>query len=39
MVAIPNNQLAEMADYDRALQWVRKNVTSYNYKSGGVNIK
>lgn len=38
VVAIPNNQLAAMNDYDRAKQWVRKNVTRYNFK-GGVNIK
>lgn len=38
MVAIPNNQLAEMNNYDRALQWVRKNVTRFTFK-GGVNIK
>ncbi|KAL1338626.1 hypothetical protein HN51_033241 [Arachis hypogaea] len=38
MVAIPNDQLAAMTSYDRAVQWVRKNVTSYNFK-GGVNIK
>ena len=38
MVAIPNNQLAEMNDYDRALQWVKKNVTRYNFR-GGINIK
>jgi len=38
MVAIPNNQLSEMNDYDRAMQWVKKNVTSYNFR-GGVNIK
>lgn len=38
MVAIPNDQLAAMNNYDRAVQWVRKNVTSYNFK-GGVNIK
>ncbi|KAK7267073.1 hypothetical protein RIF29_19737 [Crotalaria pallida] len=38
MVAIPNVQLADMTDYDRARQWVRKNVTSYSFK-GGVNIK
>ncbi|KAI9120309.1 hypothetical protein K1719_007342 [Acacia pycnantha] len=38
MVAIPNNQLAEMNDYDRAKQWVKKNITRYNFK-GGVNIK
>ncbi|KAL5079132.1 hypothetical protein RYX36_007553 [Vicia faba] len=39
MVGIPNNQLLEMTNYDRALQWVRKNITRYNFKSGGVNIK
>lgn len=38
MIAIPNNQLAEMNNIDRALQWVRKNVTRYSYR-GGVNIK
>ncbi|KAJ1433225.1 X8 domain [Sesbania bispinosa] len=38
MVAIPNNQLAEMNDYGRAKQWVRKNVTRYNF-NGGVKIK
>ncbi|XP_028761241.1 glucan endo-1,3-beta-glucosidase 8 [Neltuma alba] len=38
MVAIPNNQLAAMNDYDRAKQWVKKNITRYNFK-GGVNIK
>ncbi|KAI9093674.1 hypothetical protein K1719_027123 [Acacia pycnantha] len=38
MVAIPNNQLAAMNDYDRAKQWVRKNVTRYNF-NGGVKIK
>ncbi|XP_057437679.1 glucan endo-1,3-beta-glucosidase 8-like [Lotus japonicus] len=38
MVAIPNNQLAVMNDYGRAKQWVRKNVTRYNF-NGGVNIK
>ena len=38
MVAIPNNQLSEMNDYDRAMQWVKKNVTSYNFR-GEVNIK
>ncbi|CAI8595267.1 unnamed protein product [Vicia faba] len=39
MVGIPNNQLLDMTNYDRALQWVRKNITRYNFKSGGVNIK
>lgn len=38
MVAIPNNQLAVMNDYKRAQQWVKKNVTRYNFH-GGVNIK
>lgn len=38
MVAIPNNQLAEMNDYGRAKQWVKKNVTRYNF-NGGVNVK
>lgn len=38
MVAIPNNQLAEMNDYARAKQWVKKNVTRYNF-NGGVNVK
>ncbi|KAK4343865.1 hypothetical protein RND71_036959 [Anisodus tanguticus] len=38
MVAIPNDQLSAMNDYDRAKDWVRRNVTRYNFK-GGVNIK
>lgn len=38
MVAIPNNMLATMTSYDSAKQWVKKNVTRYNF-SGGVNIK
>lgn len=38
MVAIPNNQLADMNSYDRAKQWVKKNVTRYHF-SQGVNIK
>ncbi|XP_009793269.1 glucan endo-1,3-beta-glucosidase 8-like [Nicotiana sylvestris] len=38
MVAIPNDQLLTMTDYDRAKDWVRRNVTRYNIKSG-VNIK
>lgn len=37
MVAIPNDQLNVMGSYDRAKDWVRKNVTRYNF-SGGVNI-
>ncbi|PHU22564.1 Glucan endo-1,3-beta-glucosidase 5 [Capsicum chinense] len=38
MVAIPNDQLSAMNDYDRAKDWVKRNVTRYNFK-GGVNIK
>ncbi|PQP91705.1 glucan endo-1 3-beta-glucosidase 8 [Prunus yedoensis var. nudiflora] len=38
MVAIPNDQLAFMAEYKRAKEWVRRNVTRYNF-NGGVNIK
>lgn len=38
MVAIPNNQLADMNDYGRARKWVQKNVTRYNF-NGGVKIK
>lgn len=38
MVAIPNDQLSAMNDYDRAKDWVNRNVTRYNFK-GGVNIK
>ncbi|XVE62900.1 hypothetical protein DITRI_Ditri06bG0156600 [Diplodiscus trichospermus] len=38
MVAIPNDQLLAMNSYDRAKQWVRRNVTRYNF-NGGVNIK
>lgn len=38
MVAIPNDQLAVMNDYDRAKAWVRRNVTRYNF-NGGVTIK
>ncbi|KAL6272010.1 hypothetical protein ACE6H2_022702 [Prunus campanulata] len=38
MVAIPNDQLAVMAEYKRAKEWVRRNVTRYNF-NGGVNIK
>ena len=37
MVAIPNDQLKVMTSYDRAKDWVRKNVTRYNF-DGGVNI-
>lgn len=38
MVAIPNDQLQVMANYGRAKEWVRRNVTRYNF-NGGVNIK
>ncbi|KAJ4823205.1 hypothetical protein Tsubulata_007559 [Turnera subulata] len=38
MVAIPNDQLAVMGDYDRAKDWVKRNVTRYNF-NGGVKIK
>nr|DAD30179.1 TPA_asm: hypothetical protein HUJ06_031647 [Nelumbo nucifera] len=38
MVAIPNDQLAVMNDYDRAKDWVKRNVTRYIF-NGGVNIK
>ncbi|CAI9086816.1 OLC1v1020732C1 [Oldenlandia corymbosa var. corymbosa] len=38
MVAIPNDQLETMNDYDRAKSWVKKNVTVYMF-NGGVNIK
>lgn len=38
MVAIPNDQLSAMGSYDRAKEWVRRNVTRYNF-NGGVNIK
>ncbi|EEF36935.1 glucan endo-1,3-beta-glucosidase 8 [Ricinus communis] len=38
MVAIPNDQLAAMNDYDRAKDWVKRNVSIYNF-NGGVNIK
>lgn len=38
MVAIPNKELLDMNSYDRAKQWVKRNVTRYNFK-GGVSIK
>ncbi|KAJ3674772.1 hypothetical protein LUZ60_005388 [Juncus effusus] len=37
MVAIPNNMLEMMTDYDSAKKWVDKNVTRYNF-DGGVKI-
>jgi len=38
MVAIPNNMLDMMTDYDTAREWVHKNVSAYNF-DGGVSIK
>lgn len=38
MVAIPNNMLGYMIDLDTARQWVKHNVTRYNFQ-GGVKIK
>ncbi|OAY41952.1 glucan endo-1,3-beta-glucosidase 8 [Manihot esculenta] len=38
MVAIPNDQLAAMNDYKRAQDFVKRNVSIYNF-NGGVNIK
>ncbi|XP_042481341.1 glucan endo-1,3-beta-glucosidase 8 [Macadamia integrifolia] len=38
MVAIPNNMLADLNNYNKAKQWVKRNVTRYNF-NGGVNIK
>ncbi|ERM93550.1 glucan endo-1,3-beta-glucosidase 8 [Amborella trichopoda] len=38
MVAIPNNQLEAMNDYETAKRWVDRNITLYNF-DGGVNIK
>ncbi|KAG5552201.1 hypothetical protein RHGRI_010329 [Rhododendron griersonianum] len=38
MVAISNDQLADMTHYDRAKKWVQRNITHYNF-DGGVNIK
>ncbi|KAG6597709.1 Glucan endo-1,3-beta-glucosidase 8, partial [Cucurbita argyrosperma subsp. sororia] len=38
MVAIPNDQLSAMGDYQRAQKWVQRNVTRYNF-DGGVTIK
>lgn len=37
-VAIPNNQLGAMNDYDTAKKWVDRNVSRYNF-DGGVTIK
>ncbi|XP_030526009.1 glucan endo-1,3-beta-glucosidase 8-like [Rhodamnia argentea] len=38
MIAIPNGELAAMNSYDRAQEWVKKNVTTYNF-TGGVDVK
>ncbi|PRQ45959.1 putative glucan endo-1,3-beta-D-glucosidase [Rosa chinensis] len=38
MVAIPNDQLEAMTNYARAKEWVRRNVTRYNF-NGGVHVK
>ncbi|CAN6322344.1 unnamed protein product [Urochloa humidicola] len=38
MVAIPNVLLDRMTDYDTAKEWVRRNVSRYNF-DGGVTIK
>ncbi|KAI3453712.1 hypothetical protein Pfo_010375, partial [Paulownia fortunei] len=34
MVAISNDQLAVMDSFDRAKQWVRRNVTRYKFNGG-----
>uniref|UniRef100_A0A0D9W014 glucan endo-1,3-beta-D-glucosidase n=1 Tax=Leersia perrieri TaxID=77586 RepID=A0A0D9W014_9ORYZ len=38
MVAIPNVMLDTITDYDSAKDWVRRNVSRYNF-DGGVSIK
>jgi hypothetical protein len=38
MIAVPNDMLAAVGDYGRAQEWVKKNVTKYDF-DGGVNIK
>jgi hypothetical protein len=38
MVAVPNDLLAAVSDYDRARAWVKENVTRYAF-DGGVNIR
>ncbi|KAL1554544.1 glucan endo-1,3-beta-glucosidase 8-like [Salvia divinorum] len=38
MIAIPNAELSAMNNYNRAKEWVRRNVTRYNFQ-GGVTIK
>lgn len=38
MLAVSNQELKTMADFDKAKEWVKANVTKYTNK-GGVNIK
>lgn len=38
MVAIPNDQLSSLTSFSRAEDWVKRNLTRYNF-DGGVNIK
>ncbi|XP_062197696.1 glucan endo-1,3-beta-glucosidase 8-like [Phragmites australis] len=38
MIAVPNDMLAAVSDYERARKWVKENVTKYTF-DGGVNIK
>lgn len=38
MVAIPNDQLETMNDYDAAKKWVKRSVTRYLF-DGGVDVK
>ncbi|CAI0432740.1 unnamed protein product [Linum tenue] len=37
MVAIPNDQLQAMTDYGNAQEWVKRNISRFNF-NGGVNI-
>ncbi|KAL6199738.1 hypothetical protein ACLB2K_029521 [Fragaria x ananassa] len=38
MVANPNDQLQAMTSYPRAKEWVRRNVTRYNF-NGGLSLQ
>lgn len=38
MLAVSNQELKTMTDFDKAKEWVKANVTKYTNK-GGVNIK
>lgn len=38
MIAVSNQELETMTDFDKAKEWVKANVTKYTNK-GGVNIK